>query len=617
MQVPVFASEVASPAPKDTVTAGTTAAEWPLEAGAHAIQRGVLGSIVGTASAALNWGRQHIVNPIRNLVAGVADKVSALGGQVSTALSTVKTSWGDLAAPHKLLLKGAIAVRRTMAADLIAQERQERRAAAQADGEPVGSVPPGPLEQLEQQAQRADSLAEGAMGVHDEIIEGAVLGDFKENPSGWNTIGQIATGFIPYAGQVADARDTIASLRKMSQGGWKNPGEWVNLGLTLIGWVPGIGDIIKGVGRGASRFLRRGGEALLRRGRVLFNGVRRAVPKLLGKAAAVGRRLSAGARRLTGRVISGARAAGGRIVSAGRSLVTGTARLVARARATVSELTGRARSGALSLLTRGRELLGRAGRLMQSLARGAFGGVENAVGRVSERVAQALNRAKFVASDLAARAARQLAEARRSAAQLLQGVRQSVQALAQRARESAARALRTARAAGQRLLAQGVAKVTELAARAKGLKNRAVAAARKKAADMRLRIEKAARRKIGELNQRFGRTKKVENPVNLANPDRTRHILEGDVTGGGHRWPGGPGKSAFPRSWSDEKIMHEISDIATDMSLPHIQIKGAPGAAFTKKGEPARFKVEGERDGKRIRVILEPRGVGIVTGFPI
>ena len=56
--------------------------------------------------------------------------------------------------------------------------------------------------------------------------------------------------------------------------------------------------------------------------------------------------------------------------------------------------------------------------------------------------------------------------------------------------------------------------------------------------------------------------------VNLASPDRTAHILQGDATGGGHLWPGAPGKSVFPQDWSPSKIMNDVSDIATDPSIP-------------------------------------------------
>ena len=99
--------------------------------------------------------------------------------------------------------------------------------------------------------------------------------------------------------------------------------------------------------------------------------------------------------------------------------------------------------------------------------------------------------------------------------------------------------------------------------------------------------------------------------VDLSPSARRTHILDG------HRWPGAPGKSAFPRSWSDDQILHHVSDIATDPNLRWIQQTGKPGAAFTKAGDPVRYYVDGVRGGVNIRVILEPGGEGIITAFPL
>jgi Bacterial EndoU nuclease/Pretoxin HINT domain len=93
--------------------------------------------------------------------------------------------------------------------------------------------------------------------------------------------------------------------------------------------------------------------------------------------------------------------------------------------------------------------------------------------------------------------------------------------------------------------------------------------------------------------------------VDLSTPARRTHILDGDATGGGHSFGTGiPGKTEFPQSWSDDRIMHAISDIATDPSL-------IPAA-----GRGGRSIVEGIRDGVRIRVVLDP-DESIVTGFPL
>jgi hypothetical protein len=112
------------------------------------------------------------------------------------------------------------------------------------------------------------------------------------------------------------------------------------------------------------------------------------------------------------------------------------------------------------------------------------------------------------------------------------------------------------------------------------------------------------------------------NYVNLASPQRTAHILEGEQlpTGdwsGGHAWPGAPGKTPFPKDWSNARIMHEVSDIATDPKLQWVQQTGPKGSMYTNAGNPARFTVAGERGGVTIKVVLEPAGEGIITAHPI
>ena len=53
-------------------------------------------------------------------------------------------------------------------------------------------------------------------------------------------------------------------------------------------------------------------------------------------------------------------------------------------------------------------------------------------------------------------------------------------------------------------------------------------------------------------------------------PERTTHILDGDADGsGGHRHGiGNPGKTEFPASWNDEKIMNALLDVARQPDHP-------------------------------------------------
>ncbi|HYV44405.1 MAG TPA: EndoU domain-containing protein [Myxococcaceae bacterium] len=114
---------------------------------------------------------------------------------------------------------------------------------------------------------------------------------------------------------------------------------------------------------------------------------------------------------------------------------------------------------------------------------------------------------------------------------------------------------------------------------------------------------------VKELNEAVRKVEKERQDANvdLTTPNVRDHILDGDGPGkgGGHRpGAGKPGKSEFPAGWTDAKIIHEISDVATD-----------PGSSRTP-GPGGRTIVEGTRDGVSIRVIIDADGK-IITGFPV
>lgn len=97
--------------------------------------------------------------------------------------------------------------------------------------------------------------------------------------------------------------------------------------------------------------------------------------------------------------------------------------------------------------------------------------------------------------------------------------------------------------------------------------------------------------------------------VDLTTPAARRHILDGEVRpegsfSGGHRpGTGFSGKSEFPGGWSDGRVLHEISDIATD-------------PAATRVVQGSRTIVTGSRNGVDIRVVIDNRTGQIVTGYP-
>ncbi|MEL6341206.1 MAG: hypothetical protein AAFQ65_14970 [Myxococcota bacterium] len=84
------------------------------------------------------------------------------------------------------------------------------------------------------------------------FLEGALVGGFSDNQS-WSAVaGQTVMGFVPIAGQIADARDIIAAGKDVIDG---EEGAWGTLGISTAAIIPGL-DFLKGgtrIGRNALR----------------------------------------------------------------------------------------------------------------------------------------------------------------------------------------------------------------------------------------------------------------------------------------------------------------------------------------------------------------------------
>ncbi|WP_051397877.1 SpvB/TcaC N-terminal domain-containing protein [Runella limosa] len=79
-----------------------------------------------------------------------------------------------------------------------------------------------------------------------ELLEEVFEGDFYDGePTLLGVFANVVIGLIPYAGQVADARDTAAATNNVTKTP-KSGGSWAMLGVAGIAWVPGIGDAAKG-----------------------------------------------------------------------------------------------------------------------------------------------------------------------------------------------------------------------------------------------------------------------------------------------------------------------------------------------------------------------------------
>ena len=105
-----------------------------------------------------------------------------------------------------------------------------------------------------------------------------------------------------------------------------------------------------------------------------------------------------------------------------------------------------------------------------------------------------------------------------------------------------------------------------------------------------------------------GPTAVGEADLNLTDPQGRQHILDGDGPGSGGHGPGRgiPGKSEFPGNWSDQRVLNEISDIATDPNQTWSSPNPGNGYITTVKTV----------DGIKIKVVYDPGRGRIVTGYP-
>jgi RHS repeat-associated protein len=94
------------------------------------------------------------------------------------------------------------------------------------------------------------------------ILSEVIQGDFHEGNTTWTgTVLNVGIGLIPIVGQVADARDTAAAIKNV----WEEP-NWINvgiLGLAAVGWVPLVGDAIKGGGKVGRKVIKEAAEEAL------------------------------------------------------------------------------------------------------------------------------------------------------------------------------------------------------------------------------------------------------------------------------------------------------------------------------------------------------------------
>lgn len=80
-------------------------------------------------------------------------------------------------------------------------------------------------------------------------------------------------------------------------------------------------------------------------------------------------------------------------------------------------------------------------------------------------------------------------------------------------------------------------------------------------------------------------------------------------------YPGQPGKSTYPQSWTEGQILHNVGDVVTSPTTQWYAQTGT-GGMTTAAGKPARWIAWETRDGVSMRVVFEPATGRTVTAFP-
>lgn len=125
------------------------------------------------------------------------------------------------------------------------------------------------------QSARHEAPAPAASGTHDSapaspaanrvesFASEVIAGDFHKGESTWGgVLGNVIVGVIPGVGQIADARDTAAAVKNL----WDEP-SLANagmLGLAVVGWVPLIGDTVKGSAKVGKKLVKEGAETAVK-----------------------------------------------------------------------------------------------------------------------------------------------------------------------------------------------------------------------------------------------------------------------------------------------------------------------------------------------------------------
>ncbi|HAG83790.1 MAG TPA: hypothetical protein DCL61_22240, partial [Cyanobacteria bacterium UBA12227] len=471
-----------------------------------AIQRGLLSGIKDLADKGLEWITSKIIQPMKDMGASGWNAVKNFGSQISTAFQQANPQIWDVFQPQYLMFRMARNQRQQLFAQAIQQERQQKANAAKSQ---AGSAPnvnePSQLERLDALATTVESGADAYFGVGKELVEGAVLGDFKENPSIWNTIGQIAIGFVPYAGQVADVRDLIASVKKLHESGYKDPWEWFNLVLVGVGFIPGIGDAIKAAGRGAKGLIRNSLKGVLKNADNLLRPVLKRAKGMLDGAKHYGKKFAQWASKLGPSLVKGVKQFGQKTLDFAKGAAQKARGLLTTVKSKVSGFVSSAVQKARDVIGQGKGLLGQAVGKFIGKAKEVFGGLKNRVSQAADSVKGLLQRGKQLATKVGQKVADVTGKAKKLLQEFTQGAIQKGKEVVTRTKTFVQEQITKATEVGRKLVTQARQRVENLVRQGVKLaKDKVVPFIKEKIAGVKHRIKSFLEDKWNKLKEKLG-----------------------------------------------------------------------------------------------------------------
>jgi len=477
-----------------------------------AIQRGVLSSIGGAISSGFGW----VKDKVSQIGSAAWENVQGIGANIGEAWQQTNFKWTDsflqgipfLFRFNKNLLN--ISLNQAMAA---AEERQAVKAGGGTVDE--GLIPdptPEQLKVLRGGLDSVNSVGDTIFGIQEEIWEGAVIGDFKENPSIWNTIGQIAMGFVPYAGQVADVRDLVAGIIKLKEGGWKDPWDYFNIVLIGIGFIPGIGDAIKAGGRALKGPLKKVINFIGKNGDVLWKKGSGLVKSIWKGAGDFGRRAIDSAKEFGSKMLAKAKEIGPKLLDSVRSLGTRAKNFAKGLGEKIRVWGGKAKSWASGALSKGRGLLSKVGGAIGGAARSVFNSVKGKLGGAISRVAGWISKGRALIGKISSGIAKKLEQAKQFVKDSVSTAISKGKALYQAARAKVQEAWQRAKEVAGPIITKTVNKVKDYYRRGKDwVVNKAIKWVRTKFRMARDRIKAFLKAKIEKIKRKLGLSQDVPN----------------------------------------------------------------------------------------------------------